>query len=117
MKRYATSDADVVPFNGGPFSDAVKAIGLSTIPYAWRAVVAALLVGWVPLVVLAAFQGNLLGPTPREAILYDVAIFARYVIALPLLLVAEPFCLPVLALTARTFSQADLIRDQDLERY
>jgi hypothetical protein len=117
MRRGVTSDTDIAPFNGGPFSEVLKAVGLPTIPYPWRAVAVALLVGWIPLVVLAAFQGNLLGPTPREAILCDVAIYARYVIAMPLLLVAEPFCLPVLAEIIRSFGKANLVLDQDLERY
>jgi hypothetical protein len=118
MQQHVTTDSDVAPFNGGPFSDALKAIRLTAIPYNWRAIAAALLVGWVPLVVLAAFEGNLVGPTPKEAILYDIAIFVRYVISLPLLLVAEPFCLPALAAIVRVFGESNLVRDpEDLKRY
>jgi hypothetical protein len=108
------------PFDGGPYEWVLPALRLPP-PYAWpavrRRVVAAILIGWVPLVLLAAVQGHALGPIPREAVLFDVAAFTRYVITVPLLLAAELVCLPVLAGIVRRFKEGGFVREADRERY
>jgi hypothetical protein len=78
-------------FRGGPFYLLQRHVGLVD-PWgdalARRAPLFAL-VAFVPLVVLAAFQGLALGPTPAQSVLRDRAVYARFLVALPLLLRAE----------------------------
>jgi len=108
------------PFDGGPYERVLPALKLPP-PYAWpavrRRVVAAILIGWVPLILLTALQAHALGPIPREAVLFDVAAFTRCVITVPLLLAAELVCLPVLAGIVRRFKEGGFVREADQERY
>ena len=45
-------------------------------------------VTWIPMAVLAAIQGVAVGPTQPRSFLEDVGIYARFFIALPLLIAA-----------------------------
>jgi hypothetical protein len=49
--------------------------------------------------------------------LLDVAAHARYLVALPLLIIAEDFCLPMLAVIAQHFGQCELIPASNRGRY
>ena len=71
---------------------------------------------WVPLLLLAVIQGVALGATPRESFLLDVAAHVRYLVAIPLLIAAEPWCLPQLAEVARHFASAGLVVGEDRVR-
>src|SRR5277367_3023981 len=42
---------------------------------------------WLPLVFLGAVQGLALGPTRAESVLLDPAMFARFLVALPILII------------------------------
>jgi hypothetical protein len=80
----------------------------------------ALLVGviaWVPLVLLSAVEGLALRPDPRESMLLDIAAHARYLIGLPLLVIAEAACLPGIASIARHFDDMGLIPPANRPRY
>jgi hypothetical protein len=109
-------DAD--PFDSGPDAGvhAVLGFGRRARSAARRALIASA-VAWVPLAALAAIQGLAVGPTPGESLLRDAASYARYVVALPLFVLAEGTCLPVLARITRQFRIAGLIVDSDVARY
>ena len=55
-----------------------------------RRVLAAWLLTWLPIAVLAAFAGVAIGPTPRQTFFFDLAAYAQLFLGLPLLLGAEP---------------------------
>ena len=75
------------------------------------------LIAWVPLVLLSAVEGLAFRPDPRESMLLDIAAHARYLIALPLLVLAEAVCLPGLASIARHFGDMGLIPQANRPRY
>jgi hypothetical protein len=75
------------------------------------------LIAWLPLVLLSALQGLALSPDPRKSMLLDIGAHARYLVALPLLVIAEAICLPGLAAIARQFSAMGLIPATHLPRY
>lgn len=107
------------PFDAGPFSRLPAPFALQRpggASVGRRALLAAA-VAWVPLVVLAAVQGYALRDDPRESLLLDLSTYARYLIALPLLMLAETTCLPRLALIARHFGTAGLVREPDRPGY
>lgn len=113
----APSAAD--PFDAGPFARLRAPFGAQP-PGRASAVRRALLVAavaWVPLLVLAAVQGYALRADPRESLLLDVSAYARYLVALPLLVLAEAVVLPRLALIARHFGAAGLVAEADRPRY
>ena len=91
------------PFGAGPYTGIQAPLGLIKSD-ALRVGRRALLLGviaWVPLVLLSAVEGLALRPDPRESMLLDIAAHARYLIGLPLLVIAEAVCLPGLAAIAR----------------
>ena len=48
--------------------------------------IGAVLITWVPLVILATVQGLAMGPTRNESVLFDAGVFARFFVAVPLLI-------------------------------
>jgi len=77
----------------------------------------AILIAWVPLAVLSAVQGLALGPTRRLSFLLDVAAYSRFLIALPLLILAEGFALPLLGHIVRHIARPELLPETERPRY
>lgn len=77
------------------------------------AIIAAL--AWLPLLVLTAAGGHLLGGV-QVPFLHDVEVHARFLIALPLLVAAELIVHERMRLVARTFRARDLLTGEALER-
>jgi len=78
------------PFGTGPFQALLHALHLRSGEEAaiGRRAVIAVLVAWVPLVVLAQLQGLAMG-TGHVTVLMDFAAYARFLVAVPLLVLAE----------------------------
>ncbi len=74
-------------------------------------------VAWIPLVVLASLQGLAVGPTLRESLLLDPAAYGRYVIGLPLLVLAEGVVLRRLSKILRHFGESGLITETERPAY
>jgi hypothetical protein len=72
---------------------------------------------WAPLVLLAVMRRFALGQDKLSDLLLDFAVHARYLVAVPLFIVAESFTLSTLGRTARHFVEADLIREWDRPRF
>ena len=107
------------PFGAGPYRRILYSLGLIE-RGALRVGRRALLLGviaWVPLVLLSAVEGLALGSDPRQSMLLDIAAHARYLIALPLLVIAEAICLPGLASIARHFGEMGLIPSAGRAQY
>jgi hypothetical protein len=77
----------------------------------------AILIAWVPLAVLSAVEGLALGPTRRESFLFDVAAYSRFLIALPLLILAEAVALPLLGHIVRHLARPELLPETERPRY
>jgi len=107
------------PFDAGPYIRAQRYIGLirADAPRSGRRAALVALVAWVPLILLSAAQGYGIGPTPQESMWLDIAAHARYLVALPLLVLAESLCLPGLAAIANHFGEANLVADASRPRY
>jgi hypothetical protein len=106
-------------FDGGPPLRLQRSLGLITPDAprrAWRAVLT-VLVGWVPLAVLAAAQGRALSADRAGAWLLDFGVHARLLIAAPLFILAESVCLPRLGSTVRHFLDAGLVTATDRPRF
>jgi hypothetical protein len=114
--QRASSPAD--PFDAGPYTRLQAALHLppASPSGACRRALGAAVLAWVPLVVLAAFQGLALGDEPRMAFLLDISAHARYLVALPILIAAEPWCLPRLSAISRVFGLAGLVVGEDRAR-
>lgn len=67
---------------------------------------------WLPLLLLVAFD-----PEALRSFLGDIAVHARYLIALPMLMLAESICVPRLSALARHFTKAGLVIDADRAKF
>jgi hypothetical protein len=111
--------ADDKLFDGGPprqLQTALRLVKPNKPAAPGRAVLVSLL-AWLPLVLLAAMQSFALGEDKLTDLLLDFGVHARYLVAVPLFIVAESFTLATLGRTARHFVEAELIRDSDRPRF
>jgi len=107
------------PFDAGPYVRLQSSLGLiqaESLHVRRRAVMAALL-AWLPLLILSSIDGRAIGATRQESMLMDIAVHARYLLALPLLVIAESVTLPFLATLARHFGDAGLVASESRARY
>jgi hypothetical protein len=72
-----------------------------------------LVLTWVPLLCFAVIEGRALGASPRESLLLDFATYARFFLAIPLLIVAEPVVGPRLAGAGLHFVRGGFVRPED----
>src|SRR5262249_14295330 len=80
-----------------------------------RALLVALL-GWLPLAIFALTEGLGSG-APGHSFFTDFAVYARSLIAAPLLILAERDCLPRLGAVAGHFIGAGLVPESERRRY
>ncbi len=72
---------------------------------------------WVPLLVLSALQGNAVGHQVPISFLHDFAVHARFLVAVPLLLLATTVLGPRLADAAGHFIESGLVSEQDYGKF
>jgi hypothetical protein len=77
----------------------------------------AILVGWVPLVLLAVLQDQLYGGHSLRDLLLDIGLFARYVIAAPLFVAAEAVCFARFEQIILHFRDSGLVANGDRARF
>jgi hypothetical protein len=106
-------------FEGGPFARLQAALRLAGAEqrHVRRRLIFAVLMTWVTLAVLAAVQGRAIGHTWRESMLLDVAMYARYLVAFPLLILATPGCRRKLQTIVHHFLDAELVKEQERESF
>src|SRR5262245_21521410 len=75
------------------------------------------LVGWVPLVVLAVAQSFILRDQMAKSFFSDFAVYARSLVAAPLFILAEVDCIPRLGRVASHFLAAGLVTEPDRARF
>ena len=98
------------PFGTGPFQALLQAMRLPAGADAavGRRVMLAVLLAWVPLVVLAQVQGLAIG-TGKASVLQDFAAYARFLVAVPLLVLAEKQARTWMLRVMQHFPKAELI--------
>ncbi len=106
-------------FEGGPFAKVQAALRLAGMErrHLQRKVIGAVLVTWVPLAVLAAVQGRAIGPPWRDSMLLDVAMCARFLVALPLLILATPGLRRSLETIVHHFLDAELVKESERDSF
>ncbi|MGH9783938.1 MAG: hypothetical protein ACRD88_07100, partial [Terriglobia bacterium] len=100
-------------FDGGPFYRLQQRVGLVRAEQrriGFRVLVA-VLIGWVPLVVLAAMEGLAIGPTRLESFLMDFGANVRFLVSVPVFILAEGNCMAQLRSIVQQFLAAGLVKD------
>lgn len=104
---------------GGPLYQLLRRAHLSddALMMVRQRVVVIALLGWLPLLVLTAVQGNLWGQRVAMPFVLDLEVHIRFLIVIPLLVVAELVVHQRMRLIARTFLERHLIPEDDLPRF
>jgi hypothetical protein len=82
----------------------------------WR-ILAFLILTWCPLFGFALLEGRAMGDTARDSLLLDFATYARFFLAVPLLIVAEQVVGPQLRRAGLQFVQGGYVRTADLPAF
>ena len=106
-------------FDDGPFAKVQTSLRLAGTEkrHVRRRLIFAVLATWVTLAVLAAVQGRAIGPTWRESMLLDVGMYARYLVTLPLLILATPVFRRKLQTIVYHFLDAELVKEGERESF
>jgi hypothetical protein len=115
----AAAPTERVPFELAPPYHLESWLGLIRAghPNVGRRAILAVTIAWLPLAVLTLLRGDFMRPDHANAFILDFGCYARYLIALPLLVLAEALCAPRLTAIARQFLNAGLIADADRPAY
>jgi len=117
MREMAQTDGEL--FDGGPPVRLQRSLGLikpDNPRIIYRAVLAGL-IGWAPLVVLAAAQDSAWWGEKVKSLLVDFAVPARFLIVAPLFVFAESISVPQLGSIVRHFLDAGLVLESDRQRF
>ncbi len=103
---------------GGPLHRLQLRLGLmkDQAPQVVRRAVTFALVAWLPLLILSALRGVLLGKV-HIPFLYDPSAYSRFLLAVPLLIVAEIAIGPRLADAASQFITSELVREENYSAF
>jgi hypothetical protein len=108
----ATAAYDTALFESGPLLGVQRRIGLikgKEFHVARRAMLV-VLVGWVPLILFAIVDGI-------TSLIWEVGAHARYLLAAPLLIVAEAECASRLSAIVRNFVEAGIVPESERGRF
>src|SRR5215831_17494469 len=104
---------------GGPLFQLLRRSHLAgdTLELVRRRVVTMSLFTWLPLLALSLLGGEALGGRAAVPFLKDVETHARFLLALPLLVVAELVVHQRMRLVVRQFLERNLIPDREMSRF
>lgn len=103
---------------GGPLFQLLRRAKVcdDTLGLTHRRIILAVLIGWVPLAVLSVAQGVFAGQA-RATFLDDIGVHLRFLVAVPLLIVAEPIVHWRLRPLVRQFRLRNLVPPEQVERF
>ncbi|HET6552230.1 MAG TPA: hypothetical protein VFG49_01720 [Dyella sp.] len=84
---------------------------------ALQRILIAVAIGWVPQALLCLVQWLVLGRASSASFFTDVATYARFVLAVPILILSEYIILPRLEAITQYFARSGLILPEDQPRY
>jgi hypothetical protein len=104
---------------GGPFFNIQKRIGLikQNSDLIKRRALLAAFITWLPLLLLAAMQGRAFGHSVTVPYVRDFSTYTRFLIAIPVLILAENILGPRIAGAAAHFVSSGLVLEKDYRRF
>ena len=111
--------AERVPFESAPPYRLESWLGLVRAghPHVVRRAILVAAIAWLPLALLTLLRGDFMRPDHANAFILDMGCYARFLIAVPLLVLSEALCAPRLTAIARQFMTAGLIGEADRPAY
>jgi hypothetical protein len=106
-------------FDGGPLLRWERSLGLVKPgrQLAARRTLLAVLIAWVPLALLAAAQLLISADESAKSFFSDIAVHARFLVAVPALIFAEAECIPRLGRIVNQFAETGLVVKADRARF
>ena len=106
-------------FEGGPPVRIQRLLGLikPDRPMIGKRAVLCIAISWAPLALLALVQALTQQDAAALSFFSDFAVFARLIVAVPVLIFAETDCIPRLCRIATHFLEAGFVRDSDIGLY
>jgi hypothetical protein len=106
-------------FDGGPTYRLMQRIGVvkGAGPSVARRSIITIIITWVPLLLLSALNGEAVGPTPRTSFLLDFDAYARFFLAIPLIIAAEAVVGPRLRNAGLRFVNGGIVRPEDYPEF
>jgi len=119
MNAVSVNESELYFERGGPAYRFMQRVGViqGEGPSVERRIVVSIAVTWVPLLVFAFLDGRALGPTPRESMLLDFATYARFFLAVPLLMIADRVVGPRLTAAGLRFIRDGFVGQSDLSKF
>jgi len=104
---------------GGPLFNIEKRTGLirQNAPLTKRRAILAALITWMPLLILSALQGRAFGHSVPVSFTRDFSTYTRFLLAIPLLLLAENILGPRIAETAEHFVKSGVVAEKDYQNF
>jgi hypothetical protein len=104
---------------GGPLYQLLRRAHLSSnaVSIVRQRVIVIALLGWLPLLILSAVQGHLWGKSVAVPFILDLEVHIRFLIVVPLLVIAELVVHKRLRPIAKAFLERNLIREHDFPRF
>lgn len=104
---------------GGPLYQLLRRVHLSddAVSHVRQRVVVISLLAWLPLLILSAVQGQLWGNSVAVPFLFDLEVHIRFLVVVPLLVIAELVVHQRLHPVANAFLERNLIGADDLPRF
>jgi hypothetical protein len=94
----------------------IRAPGAGDFPIAMQFLIAITLL-WVPLVVLTLIEGTFIGDSVAQPFVQDVVPQVRFLVALPLLLLADLAIDPAVGVTCRNLERSGVVPNDEQPRY
>lgn len=104
---------------GGPFFHILKRLGhiKMNAPFLRRRALFGALITWVPLLILSQLQGLAFGHTIPVPYLSDFSAYTRFLLAVPLLLLAENIVGPRIGRSAAHFVVSGVVPEKDYQQF
>jgi len=104
---------------GGPLFRIQRRVGLikENEPHVKRRALLAAILTWVPLLILSQLQGLAYGHAVPISFLEDFSAYTRFLLAIPLLLMAENIIGPRLSETAAHFIKSGIVLEKDYQKF
>jgi hypothetical protein len=104
---------------GGPLFNIQRRVGLirTNAPSLKKSALLAALLTWLPLLILSGMQGLAFGHSVPVSFVRDFSTYTRFLIAVPLLLLAENIIGPRIAETAAHFVTSGVVLEKDYQQF
>jgi hypothetical protein len=104
---------------GGPLFQFLRRSHLAddTLMLLWRRIIVISLFAWLPLLLFSVLEGQALGGSAAIPFLMDVDVYTRFLVAIPLLIIAELVVHRRMRFLVKQFLERDLIPDNARARF